>query len=65
MRKRETVREYNQVVEEDEQRAWETVRGWLDPRALDRTPPVHFVRWLKLRAEIEGLKTVEREARWR
>jgi hypothetical protein len=55
--KRETARLYD--------RPWETVRGWLDPRALDRTPPIDFVRWLLLRVELELLTTLEREARSR
>lgn len=55
--KRETAREFG--------RPWETVRGWLDPRALDRTPPADFVRWLLLRVEIERLTVLEREARSR
>jgi hypothetical protein len=27
-------------------RGWSTVKGWLNPLALDRTPHPRFVRWL-------------------
>lgn len=55
--KRESARAYG--------RPWETVRGWLDPRALDRTPPPEFVRWLRVRVEIARLSVLEQEARSR
>jgi hypothetical protein len=57
MGKRESARAYG--------RPWETVRGWLDPRALDRTPPPEFVRWLRVRVEIARLSVLEQEARSR
>jgi hypothetical protein len=41
--KRECARAYG--------KSWELVRGWLQPKALDRCPPPRFVQWLKLRAD--------------
>ena len=41
---------------------WSTVKGWLNPLALDRTPPPRFVRWLQLRADARAnLAAAERE----
>lgn len=37
-------------------RPWSTVRGWLNPRHLDCTPPREFVEWLALRVKIARLE---------
>lgn len=51
MRKRETARVYKAGCSEEDKREWETIRGWLDPRAKDRTPPRRFVQFLNEKAE--------------
>ena len=62
MGKRETARAYRKETKDDEGTAWETVRGYLDPRALDRTPPVRFVRWLKHKADAAASERLALEA---
>lgn len=47
MSKRECAREFG--------RGWSTVKGWLNPLALDRNPPERFVRWLLCYAEANAL----------
>jgi hypothetical protein len=38
------------------ERSKSAVQYWLDPKALDRTPPVSFVRFLKLHVEMTQLQ---------
>jgi hypothetical protein len=47
MSKRECARKFG--------RGWSTVKGWLNPLALDRNPPERFVRWLLCNAEARAL----------
>lgn len=43
-------------------RSKSAVQYWLDPKALDRTPPASFVRFLKLNVEANQIQALIAEA---